>query len=82
MHGNVWEWCSAWYGKYPKGAISDPRGPEEGSIRVLRGGCWRGVAAICRSAYRNRFNPSDRLYGNGLRVALSSSGIPKSPEPK
>ncbi|MFY7876677.1 MAG: hypothetical protein ACOVQM_14585, partial [Pirellula sp.] len=32
------EWCSDWYGEYPKGAVSDPTGPCEGSDRVFRGG--------------------------------------------
>ena len=77
MHGNVWEWCSDWYADYPKGAVSDPVGPREGSFRVIRGGCWGIGAASCRSAFRRRGNPSDRDYYFGFRVALSSSGIPK-----
>ena len=80
MHGNVWEWCSDWLGEYPKGAVSDPVGPREGSIRVIRGGGWSGGAALCRSAIRGWCNPSFRKGYYGFRVALSPSGIPKSPE--
>jgi formylglycine-generating enzyme required for sulfatase activity len=81
MHGNVWEWCSDRYGDYSKGAVSDPSGPKEGSDRVGRGGGWDFVAALCRSAFRFGFGPSDRDSFIGFRVALSSqSGIPKSPE--
>jgi formylglycine-generating enzyme required for sulfatase activity len=80
MHGNVWEWCSDWYGEYPKGSVSDPSGPSEGLSRVLRGGFLHDVAAGCRSAVRFRYFPSFRHGVIGFRVALSSSGIPESPE--
>ena len=71
IHGNVWEWCSDCYGEYPKGAVSDPSGPNGGSRRVNRGGGWNGVAARCRSANRGRNDPSGRLSSTGFRVALT-----------
>lgn len=78
MHGNVWEWCSDWYGKYATGAATDPVGPAEGSLRVCRGGSWRDEAVFCRSAYRLGYAPSGRENENaGFRVVLISSGIPK-----
>lgn len=77
MHGNVWEWCSDWYGVYPKGSVSDPSGPSEGSDRVDRGGSWINGAANCRSARRSGYDPSYRYNNYGFRVALSSSGIPR-----
>ena len=80
MHGNVWEWCSDWYGEYPKGAVSDPRGPKEGSRRVVRGGGWCYEAADCRSADRRGSYPFNRSHDLGFRLALSPSGIPQSPE--
>jgi formylglycine-generating enzyme required for sulfatase activity len=80
MHGNVWEWCSDWHDEYPKGAFSDPSGPNEGSNRVDRGGGWGHEAAYCRSASRDGIPPGYRFNCLGFRLALSSSGIPQSPE--
>jgi formylglycine-generating enzyme required for sulfatase activity len=77
MHGNVWEWCSDWHGEYPKGAVTDPTGPREGSDRVDRGGSWDYGATMCRSSFRGRLDPSGRNFNNGFRLALSSSAITK-----
>jgi len=52
MHGNVWECCSDWYGAYPSGAQTNPKGVSSGSYRVYRGGSWRRPANRCRAAYR------------------------------
>ena len=80
MHGNVWEWCWDKYGAYPSEPVTDPVGPKGGSYRVFRGGCWFIGAAYCRSAYRRWNDPSYRSHDYGFRVALSSYGIPRSPE--
>ena len=82
MHGNVWKWCSDWYGVYPKNAVTDPVGPQVGSPRVLRGGGWENNFAGCRSAVWCKYLPASRIHlnGYGFRIALSSSGIPKSSE--
>jgi formylglycine-generating enzyme required for sulfatase activity/serine/threonine protein kinase len=73
IHGNVWEWCSGWYGDYGSGALTDPQGPSGGSGRVLRGGGWGRSAGYCRSANRFRVGPSLRNFDLGFRLALSLS---------
>ena len=71
MHGNVWEWVHDWYGDFPRGAVTDPRGPSTGASRVPRGASWGSLARYCRAAYRGRHSPGYRYYYLGVRLARS-----------
>jgi len=69
MHGNVWEWCQDWYGKYPTGYVTDPQGARYGPKRVIRGGSCLNYAEKCRSAYRYSYKKNVRMNNIGFRVA-------------
>ena len=70
MIGNVYEWCSDWYGTYSAGVQTNPQGPSSGSDRVLRGGSWHNFAWNCRVSDRLNLDPDIRFNLNGLRLVL------------
>ena len=71
--GNVWEWCSDWWSPvyYQSSPRVDPRGPDRGHVRVMRGGSY-----LCHDSYCNRYrnaarssNTPDSSMGNaGFRT--------------
>jgi formylglycine-generating enzyme required for sulfatase activity len=71
MLGNVNEWVADWKAPYAGGAVRDPTGPDQGELRVIRGGSWFNAARSARAADRDWSKPGRRFFGLGFRVVLA-----------
>ncbi len=87
LGGDLWEWCNDFYkvDYYKDSPPTDPRGPDAGQTKVVRGGSWRAGAEMCSSAYRYNENPgyADVCFGYdiyGFRCVRKITGASKRTE--
>ncbi len=69
LSGNAREWVWDRYGPYPTGSVADPVGPEDGALRVIRGGGWDGIPLRLRVNTREAVEPGYSDAVQGLRLA-------------
>ncbi len=75
LSGNLYEWCWDWYDETLPGG-KDPSGPSQGSLKVLRGGCWKSPEYYVGVAIRSNSFPYDNDPVLGFRVVRSLSVTP------
>src|SRR6266498_1531700 len=77
LQGNVWEWVTDWYDAhyYEKGPNRNPKGPPEGTRKVIRGSGWESEAPLLRSAHRLNSDPRNRNHSLGFRCAMDDAAI-------
>lgn len=72
MSGNLWEWCSDFYGEYSSSESTNPTGPASGEKHVVRGGSFTYDAIYARCKTRISLPPTNYSLAVGLRLALDA----------
>ncbi len=75
MAGNVWEWTADWYDAsyYAHTTTVDPKGPANGSLKVMRGGCWAAGADSLRTTCRKAELPKTWAPNVGFRCVYGGA---------
>lgn len=79
MSGNAREWVQDWYAKeyYQVAPDRNPKGPETGLLKVIRGGSWHSFESDIRTAARGKGGFALKTHGTGFRCARDVSATPR-----
>ena len=71
LSGNVREWTQDWYDGeyYANSPEKNPKGPEKGILKVIRGGSWRSFDSDIRVTSRGKGGFALKTHGIGFRCA-------------
>lgn len=73
VSGNVYEWIHDWAGgSYGSDPVTDPEGPETGSMKLHRGGSWGSMPRNLRLGLRTFNDPAAGQAGSGFRLVRRS----------
>ena len=77
MAGNVYEWCEDYYDtEYFKDSPSaNPKGPEGGQERVIRGGSFNETRAALRTTHRTGSSEVSSRNNIGFRLAMDAGNM-------
>jgi formylglycine-generating enzyme required for sulfatase activity len=85
LAGNVREWVHDWYDQdyYSKSPDKNPQGPDNGILKVLRGGSWHSFLSDLRTASRGKGGFALKTHGVGFRCAkdITQGQLPKTKSP-
>ena len=78
LAGNLYEWVTDWYDDafYTTNPPRNPRGPDEGTAKVQRGGSYINSPYRIRAAFRTKGDPTEHDPHVGFRCAQDAPTRP------